>query len=136
MNAMKSAFLFSAIAFALGMPTPADAYSCGIPSIQSPAKRTVCFSSSLRKLNRDETAGYAALANRFTGDARDTLINDHWKFLQTREGCEKNKRCHESAFNAQLRLYKTLSTCKPGGQSGECVKNAIEAHRQELHKSL
>lgn len=133
---MKTTVLAFGILVALAMPTPSHAYSCSVPSIQSPAKRTVCGNRDLRKLNKDETSGYATIANMFTGETRDAIINDHWKFLQTREGCKNDKRCHEASFNAQLRLYKTLSACKPGTDDAECVNKAIDAHRQELHKSL
>ena len=136
MPLLKSATILSAIAVLIALPTPTLAYSCSVPSIQSPAKRTVCSNRDLRKLNTEETKGYAALGSALIGDAREALINDHWTFLQTREGCKKDKRCHEASFNAQLRLYKTLLACKPGAESADCVSKAIEAHRQELHKAL
>ncbi len=117
-------------------PAPAQAFSCAVPAIQSAAKRTVCFSKSLRKLNGRERDGYAALARDLKGDARTAVIDDHWKYLETLEGCKSDKRCLEATYEAQLRLYQKLAACKSKAAADECAPTTIEAHRQELHKSL
>lgn len=116
--------------------TPAAAFSCAIPAVQSAAKRTVCFSKALRKLNGRERDGYAALARDLKGAARDAVIDDHWTFLEVLEACKSDRRCLDATYTAQLRLYDMLGSCKAKPPGDACAPSTIEKHRQALHKSM
>jgi uncharacterized protein len=115
--------------------TSSEAYNCRVPAVRDVVKRTVCGAPELRTKDTAEQAELTKLRSWLNRNAYNITEDDRKQFTATRKKCQKDVRCLDATYDAQLRLYTTLLACKAGPRQTACVKNAIQKHRQELHKS-
>ena len=114
----------------------ASAFDCRVPAVISTTKRTVCASATLTRLDQREGTIRRSVSATLPVAARGRLAADRVAFVQTRQTCGADPRCLDATYTAQLRLYSRLRQCAVEPNPAACTSRVIDAHRQELHRSM
>ena len=134
---IRSSLVAATLCIVALAPPPAVAFNCAVPGVFSTAKMTVCATPVLTQLDQAEETGLVTLRGKLGPDAAREIASDRRSFVRTRDGCQRDVRCHEATYTAQSRLYRKLDTCAgQGTKQLICVQRSILRHRQELHRSL